>query len=80
MNEEALRKLFSGIDPAGRNVLRRLMRADQADRDEFAAALLRLDTPSSRDLATLIDLASLNPDLRRMAARLLGELEAASHD
>jgi hypothetical protein len=78
MDDEGLKKLLSSIDPAGRDVLRRLMRADQVERDAFAEVLMRLDALSSRNLTDLIDSATLNPEIRRRAARLLAELEAES--
>ena len=75
-SDDELRFFLRLIDPRGRDVLRRLMRADQHERDEFAAALQRHASGSASDLADLIDLASLNPGTRRRLAQLLGELEA----
>jgi hypothetical protein len=77
MNDEKLKQLLAQINPSGRDVLRRLMRAKQSERDEFSAALERKRTPSSLDPADLIDMASLRPELRRRLARLLGEIEAS---
>jgi hypothetical protein len=52
------------------------MRAEQRERDEFALALLRQRTDVSRDVADLLDLASLHPEIRQQVARVLGALEA----
>jgi hypothetical protein len=77
MDDETLKDLLFAIDPRGREVLRKLMRADQWERDAFAETLMRLDAPSSKDLATLIDSATLYPEMRRSVGRFLAELEAA---
>jgi hypothetical protein len=53
------------------------MRAEQFERDEFSLALVRRGGRSVGDLVDLIDLASIDPEVRRRLARLLGELEAA---
>jgi hypothetical protein len=78
MDEEALKAFLSKLKPHARDALRRLMRADSVERNAFAQVLLRLDTPSSRDLADLADLATLNPDFRRKTARFIAEIEADS--
>ncbi len=74
MDDAELARLLSQVEPKGRNVLRRLMRAEQLERDEFALALLRQRTPVSLDLAELLDLASLHPEIRRQVARVPGGL------
>ncbi len=76
MDDNELSALLSQIDPRGRDILRRLVRAEQFERDEFAVALLRHRTEAARDLADLLDLASFHPEVRRQVARVLGELEA----
>jgi len=80
MDDHELARLLSNIGPRGRDVLRRLMRAEQFERDDFATALERQPMEVGRDLAELLDLASLNPEVRRRVARVLGELEASSSD
>ena len=55
-------------------MLRWLMRAEQGERDEFALALERQRTDVGRDLAELLDLARLHPEIRRQVARVLGAL------
>jgi hypothetical protein len=52
------------------------MRAEQPERDEFALTLLRQRTQVGRDLAGLLDLASLHPEVRRQVARVLGGLSS----
>jgi hypothetical protein len=76
LNDRELVRLLSAIDPRGRDVLRRAMRAEQFERDELAAALAKKRTAASRDAAELLDLASLDADSRRQIAGVLGELEA----
>jgi hypothetical protein len=76
VDDPELAALLSAVDPRGRDILRRLVRADQFERDEFAVALLGRRTESARDLADLLDLASINPQIRQQVARVLGELEA----
>ena len=76
MDDQELKELLSQIGPHGRDVLRRLMRAEQFERDEFSEALKGYPSSSAPDLINLIDLASLNPDVRRRLARVLGEIEA----
>ena len=77
MSDDALRDSLTRIEPAGRDRLRRLLVADQADRDRIAERLLRERTNAADTLAEIIDHLSLDPDLRRRVARLLGEIEAS---
>ena len=74
MNDRGLSALLSEVDPRGRDVLRRLLRAEQFERDEFALALMR--QPTASDLVELLDRASLKPGVRRQVAWVLGTLEA----
>jgi hypothetical protein len=74
--EDGLRDALARIEPAGRGRLRRLLVADQADRDRIAERLLRERTYAGDQLAEIIDHLSLDPDLRRRVVRLLGEIEA----
>lgn len=78
MDDQELARLLSHIEPSGRDVLRRLMRAEQFERDEVADVLARQQAAVARDLADLLDLASLNPQIRRQIARVLAELEASA--
>jgi hypothetical protein len=72
-----LRAALARIGPVGRDKLRRLLVAEQADRDRIAERLLRERTEAGDQLAEIIDHLSLDPDLRRRVVRILGELEAA---
>lgn len=74
MDDGVVARLLSQVEPQGRDALRRLMRAEQTQRDEFALALLRQQTQAARGLADLVDLASLHPEIRRQVARVLGAL------
>lgn len=76
MDDAELVRLLSQVEPRGRDGLRRLMGAEQHERDEFALALLRQRTQVGRDLADLLDLASLDGDVRQQLVRVLGQLEA----
>jgi len=76
MEDAELRAALSQIKPGGRDILRRLLIAEQFERDRYAEALLR-SGPTGITLADLLDLASVDPDIRRRLARVLGELEAA---
>ena len=73
-NDDDLRDALSKLSPAARDVLRRTARADRWERDELAGRLLR--EPGGGPFADLVDRLTLNADLRRLFARLLGELEA----
>jgi hypothetical protein len=76
MDDRELSALLSEVDPKGRDILRGLMRAEQFERDDFAATLMRQGIETASDLAELLDQASLSPDVRRQVARVLGQLEA----
>jgi len=75
-NDDDLRGALSKLSPAARVVLRRTALADQWERDELAGRLLR--EPGGRPFRDLVDRLTLNADLRRLFARLLGEIEATS--
>jgi hypothetical protein len=51
---------------------------DQAHRDAIASRLMRYRDQNGQDWADIIDLLTMYPDARRMVARILGEVEAAS--
>jgi hypothetical protein len=76
--DDDLRAALARIEPAGREKLRQLLVADQPDRDRIAERLMRLRSQAGDQLAEIIDHLSLDPDLRRRVARLLGEIEAAN--
>jgi len=61
MEDTELVRLLSQVEPRGRDVLRRLMRAEQREHEEFALALERQRTDVGRGLAELLDLANLHP-------------------
>jgi hypothetical protein len=52
------------------------MRASQHERDRFATALLQEGSEAGGIAAELVDLASIQPSVRRQLARVLGALEA----
>jgi hypothetical protein len=76
VTHQELARALAKIQPKGRDVLRRAMRAEHCERDELAARLQRGRSPVARDLADLIDTASLRPEFRQQLVRVLGQLEA----
>jgi hypothetical protein len=76
VNDSELRLALSAIEPRGRDILRRYLSADQADRDALGLGPLHEGTEHVMWLADLIDTLTLHPDQRRRVVRLLGELEA----
>jgi hypothetical protein len=80
MDDATLRSSMSRLEPAARDDLRRLLIRDLADRDAIAEQLLRRRTAGADQLAELIDMLSIDDEARRQAVRILGELEAATHD
>ena len=76
MNDADLRKLFASFPPTARDVLRRVARTDQWERDELASRLMR--EPNGQYMADLIDEISLDDAARQQVVRVLGELEATS--
>jgi hypothetical protein len=78
VNDEDLAQLLAQIEPGGRDVLRRAMRAEQWERDEFSDALARQGSTVGKDLADLLDLASINPRVRQQVARVLAAVDARS--
>ena len=77
MEDVEIRAALSHIKPEGRDILRRLVTGEKQERDRYADALLRSGAVGVT-LAELLDLASVDQDVRRRLARLLGELEASS--
>ena len=75
VDDQMLAELLVQIKPSGRDVLRRAMRAEQFERDELARRLLEEGSPVARDLADLVDLASLHLEVRQQLARVFGYLE-----
>jgi hypothetical protein len=77
MSDSNLRTVLATLDPNARDVLRRILIHDQADRDAIASQLLRYRDGRGNDWADIIDMLTMYPDARREVVRLLGELEAA---
>jgi len=57
-----LARTLADIQPEGRDDLRRVMRVEQCERGELAARLQRGRSCVARDLADLIDTASLQSE------------------
>jgi hypothetical protein len=76
MDDPELRRLLAQVQPRGRDILRRAMRAEHLERDELAGRLLCERSAVARDLADMLDLASIFSDVRQRLVRLLSELEA----
>ena len=77
VTDRELERALDEILPKGRDVLRLAMRADQDERDQLAARLQRGRSQVARDIADLIDTASLRPEFREQLVRVLGGLEVA---
>ena len=73
MEDFEIRDALGRIRPPGRDILRKVLIFDQADRDRYIEALQR-SGPTGETLADLLELASEDADIRRNLARLLGEL------
>lgn len=76
MDDSELRGLLQRLPSGARDDLRRLLIRDQPDRDAIAEQLLRRRTSGANDLAELIDILSLDDEMRRQVVPILGELEA----
>lgn len=77
MRDDAeLRAALLQLDPPARDSLRRLLVGEAKDRDALASTLLRQRTETSTNLADLLDMLTLDDEVRRRVLRLLGELQA----
>ncbi len=74
--DEDLRAAIEGLPPTARDLLRRVLIGDQADRDTAAMALLRYRDAAGDELADIIDMLSINPEARRKVVRMLAEVDA----
>lgn len=75
-----LRAVLADLPPRSRDLLRRALVGDQADRDTVAQTLLRYRDGVGDQLAEIIDMLTMNPDYRRNVARLPAEIDAAGID
>ena len=78
MSDSSLRAVLEMLDPLTRDALRRVLIRDQADRDAVASRLLRYRDGHGDDWADIIDMLTMHPETRRMLARMLAEIDAAS--
>jgi hypothetical protein len=62
---------LAALPPPIQDWLRRLLVADQSERDTASAVLLR--SPGGADLADMIEMLSLNPVKRREVVTLLAD-------
>lgn len=74
--DDEIRAALTGSPPKARDLLRRVLIAEQGDRDVIAAALLRFRDEAGDELADTLDLLMVHPEQRRRVVRLLGELAA----
>jgi hypothetical protein len=74
VNDAELLNSLPRMDQTARDALRRALVPDQSDRDALAERFLR---ERAFGMADLLDFLTLNPDARRQAVRVLGELEAS---
>jgi hypothetical protein len=77
MDDEEVRVALGQLPLPALDDLRRLLIRDQPDRDAKAEQLLRRRTVGANDFDELIDMLSLNDEMRRQVVRILGELEAS---
>jgi hypothetical protein len=80
MDEDELRVALSAIELRGRELLRRVLIRDQADRDAIASQLLRYRDERGDDWADIIDMLTMHPDERRKIVRVLGRLRPPTND
>ena len=73
-----LRELLQQLNPKARDALRRVLIQDQADREAVSSQLLRYRDGHGDDWADIIDMLTMHPETRRMLARMLAEIDAAS--
>jgi hypothetical protein len=62
--------------PRGSNDLRRVLIRDQADRDAIASQLIRYRDERGGAWADIIDMMTMNREVRRKVVRLLAEIAA----
>jgi hypothetical protein len=77
-DESRLREVLQRLEPDARARLRTLLVADAAHRDHMAQNLLRTGTDAAESLADVLDMLTLDTEVRRSVVRLLGELEASA--
>jgi hypothetical protein len=75
VSDAELRAILEVLDPHTRDVLRRVLIHDQADRDAVSSPLLRYLDGNGDDWADIIDILTLHPEARRRVTRILGEIE-----
>jgi hypothetical protein len=75
VSDAELRAILEVLDPHTRDVLRRVLIHDQADRDAVSSQLLRYLDGNGDDWADIIDILTLHPEARRRVTRILGEIE-----
>jgi hypothetical protein len=73
VDDGSLRETLTRLDPVARDRLRTVLISDLSERDRIAQALLRTRTKQADDLADLIDLLSIDAEVRMKIVRLLGE-------
>ena len=78
MSDSSLRAVLEILDPLTRDALRRVLIQDQADREAVSSQLLRYRDGHGDDWADIIDMLTMHPETRRMLARMLAEIDAAS--
>jgi hypothetical protein len=72
-----LRASLPGLPPKSRDLLRRALVGDQADRYAISSALLRYRDAVGDELADTTDLLTMNSGERRRVVRLLAEIDAS---
>jgi len=73
-----IRTALSSMTPESRDMLRRVLIRDEADRDTVARALLRNGDRASDWVAGVVSSLTTYPDARRNVVRMLAEMDAAA--
>jgi hypothetical protein len=76
MDDGHLHEALSRLNPRARDAMRLVLIRDQEYRDGMALRLLHEGTEHANNLADLMDMLTMDGDLRRHVVRLLGKLEA----
>jgi len=71
-----MRSLLKTLNPDARDTLRCILIHDEADRDAIASQLIRYRDERGGAWADIIDMLTMNSEVRRKVVRLLGEIAA----
>jgi hypothetical protein len=78
VDHSALRSTLEQLSAGARDDLRHVLIREQPVRDAIAQRLLRRRTERADQLAELIDMLTIDDEMRRRVVRTLGEMEATA--